>query len=678
MAKVTINGVSIDPNTQAAALSSAGLTSPDSSMSDYILIQSTQPLNADQKAELAAMDVQILEYVPNNTYICHYTPSDLDRIRALPYVEWANVYMRTFKISPQLRSAQPVRNVISRAINPLAMSELETSMSQEPRHVDVVLHQGVDAAVVRDKLAAAARLDPDALNMGDRKVRLLVQQQHLDDLAAIDEVRHLEEHVPPKLYDSIALRILRADVTHSQLRLEGNGQVVCVCDTGFDKGSTTDVHPAFTGRVLKLYALGRSMATDPHGHGTHVAGSVLGNGHSSEVGEEVRGTAPRASLVLQSVLDSTGGLGGLPLNLNDLFLIPYRDNDARVHTNSWGSADFGRYTPSSFEVDEFVWNHRDCVICFAAGNEGTDRNFNGVVDAGSVGSPGTAKNCITVGASENERPATSKRYGDPWPGDYPADPLATDLWADNSNGMAAFSSRGPTSDNRIKPDVVAPGTAILSAHSRSANVGSFWGSCSDTLYCFMGGTSMATPLVAGCAAVVREYFQTEHSHAPSAALVKAMLINGAHDLGGQYVPSEAQDTPNFSEGFGRVDLATTVGPFSDNESVDFQDEDQALDTGEEASTTISVNSAGTMLKVTLVWTDPPGETLQNDLDLIVRAANGQERHGNMSPSSSAFDRQNNIEQVIWPDVPVGDIEILVRAHRISLHSQSYTLVVRRR
>jgi serine protease AprX len=673
MAKITINGVGIDPLTQAPALASAGLVSPDSSTSNYILIQTTQALNADQKKELAAMGVQIHEYVPTNTYICRYEPADLDSIRSLPYVEWANVYMQTFKVPPQLRSEAEPSPAAARLF---VLDAVETSMSQESRSVEVVLHQGVATDQVREKIAAAARLDPDALNVSDHKIRLVVQQQHLEDLAAIDEVRHLEEYVPPKFHNGVASQIMRADVAHTQMQLQGAGQVVAVCDTGFDMGTTANVHPAFTGRVHRLYALGRATASDPNGHGTHVAGSVLGDGTSAAMGETIRGTAPRATLVLQSVLDGDGRLGGLPTDLNNLFLIPYRDDAARVHTNSWGSPVFGHYTASSFEVDEFVWNHRDCVICFSSGNEGADRNTNGVVDAGSVGAPGTAKNCITIGASESDRPSISQQYGVPWPQDFPVNPLSSDLWADNPEGMAAFSSRGPTRDGRIKPDVVAPGTAILSAHSRRANVGSFWGPSSDPLYCFMGGTSMATPLVAGCAAVVREYFLGQHAHPPSAALVKAMLINGAHDINGQYVPSEAQLTPNLSEGFGRVDLAATVGPLINGARVDFWDEGRALDTGEEERTVITVAEAGGVLKATLVWTDPPGESLQNDLDLIVRLADGQERHGNMPPASVDFDRVNNVEQVVWSDVPLGDVEILVRAHRIPLHPQSFALVVR--
>lgn len=679
MAKITINGISVDPEAQRPALASANLVSPDSSTSDYILVQTTQPLDQAQKAELAARGAIILEYVPDNTYICHYPPADLDPIRALPYVAWANIYLQGVKIPPGLRPG--TSNL--KAANLLALAPTDTSLSKEFVDVDVVLHKNVSADAVRDKIAAAAGLDPADLKVSSRKVRLRVQRRRLRELAAIDEVRHIEPYVPPRLTNNVALGIIRADVTHDAAHFEGAGEIIAVADTGFDKGSTTDVHPAFTNRVRKLYPLGRRTASDPDGHGTHVAGSALGDGHSSILGGPIRGTAPKATLVLQSVLDSNGGLGGLPDDLNDLFLTPYHDDGARVHTNSWGFQGrqvWGLYNSSASEVDDFVWNHRDCVICFAAGNEGTDGNADGVIDAGSVTPPGTAKNCITVGASENKRPDFPRpgaplRYGEGWPQDFPAEPVHSDPVADNPDGMAAFSSRGLTRDGRIKPDVVAPGTAILSTRSRMAH-GNGWGLSADQLYFFEGGTSMATPLVAGCVAVVREYLHTQQANQPSAALVKAMLINGARNILGQYHPSEIGIPPNLSEGFGRIDLAATVGPFGPGERILFKDEGTALDTGQEERTAVTANAAGATLKVTLVWADPAGEALQNDLDLIVRTANGQERHGNMPPSSTDFDRTNNVEQVVWPDVPVGNVEIVVRAHRITLHPQSYALVIR--
>src|SRR6185436_825892 len=211
--------------------------------------------------------------------------------------------------------------------------------------------------------------------------------------AALDEVRHLEQVFPRKLANSVARTILRVPATPTALM--GAGEIIAVADTGFDKGSTTNTHPAFKGRVKKLYALGRpGRKDDPDGHGTHVAGSVLGDGVSKADGP-VRGTAPGARLVLQSVLDARGELGGLPDDLVDLFQSPYATDKARVHTNSWTSdGNFGVYDQQAFELDDFVYTHRDLLVCFAAGNDGTDGNSNGQIDPNSISPPATAKNCL--------------------------------------------------------------------------------------------------------------------------------------------------------------------------------------------------------------------------------------------------------------------------------------------
>lgn len=672
MAKITINGISIDPQMDAPRMAAANLATTDSSSSNFILVQTKGPLNEAQKTQLTQLSATILEYVPEHTYICRYPPSDLNRIRALPFVSWANVYLQGFKVAAALRpSPTPADKSI------LTASSVET-LSKDTVTVDIVLHKRVESEALRERIAAAAGLTASALKLGRNKIRLTVQRRRLKDLAAIDEVRHIEPYFPPKLANNVARQILHADDVQLGGAFQGAGQIVAVADTGFDMGDTNNVHPAFKGRVLKLYPLGRpGDASDPDGHGTHVSGSVLGDGTMLD-GTVVRGTAPQAQLVLQSVLDSGGNLGGLPDDLHDLFAGPYQNDGARVHSNSWGGPAAGAYTSNSSEVDDFVWSNRDLVICFAAGNEGKDGQARGIVDPGSVGSPGTAKNCITVGASENNRtgfPAAPGRpllYGNGWPQDFPADPIHSDPVADKPDGMAAFSSRGPTTNGRIRPDVLAPGTAVLSTKSRVATGGG-WGPSNDPAYFYDGGTSMATPLVAGSAAVVRQFLQSQGVKNPSAALVKALLINGADIVPGQYVPSEVGTPPDISQGFGRVNLLRTIAPDPASEAVKFFDESTALDTGNEES--LFQGPVGTSAKVTLVWTDPAGEALQNDLDLIVRNGTGQEWHGNVPAGSADFDRTNNVEQVILQTATADNITVVVRCFR-AVSPQTFALVVR--
>jgi subtilisin family serine protease len=673
MKTITINGISIDPAAPKPALAALALNNATAKDSDYLVVQTKQPLQKAQRMALAKAGATIIESVPGDAYICYFPKTTLAKVRALPFVEWAELYPKAVKIASSLLNAEAGPGGVPAS---LAVMGAPGVLDATRKTVDVVLHRNADSKKAAKRIASAAHLPLAQVKVLRGKVRIVVKERRLADLTALDEVRHIEEIVPRKLHNSVARQVLRVPTGNPTPGGEGAGEIVAVADTGFDKGSKTDVHPAFKGRVKNLYALGRpGRKDDPDGHGTHVAGSVLGDGLSGTEGV-VRGTAPKAKLVLQSVLDANDGLGGLPADLNDLFKTPYTTDKARIHTNSWGSTgNFGVYDQQAHEVDQFVHEHRDMLICFAAGNEGIDRNANGVIDPGSVTPPGTAKNCLTVGACENNRPNKTLTYGQGWPSDFPANPIKTDRVADNPEGLVAFSSRGPIHDGRIKPDVVAPGTFILSTRSR-ATLSKGWGLSSDPLYMFEGGTSMATPLVAGCIANVRAFLRTSHGlKKPSAALLKALIINGARDLAGQYVPSETAAIPNSNEGFGRVDLQAVVGPYGAGETVIFFDEAKALDTGEKTEQAVAVPAGAKMLKATLVWTDPPGEGLQSDLDLVVKTG-GQERHGNMPVGSAAFDRTNNVEQVVWANVPAGPLTVTVAAHRVTLGPQSFSLVVR--
>jgi hypothetical protein len=305
------------------------------------------------------------------------------------------------------------------------------------------------------------------------------------------------------------------------------------------------------------------------------------------------------------------------------------------------------------------------------------------VDQAQVGSESAAKNCITVGASESLRRNVESTYGDIRPSSFPKAPIRDDPMANDPDGMAAFSNRGPTQEGRIKPDVVAPGTSILSTRSRVASAPpTIFGTSSDPDYFFDSGTSMATPLVAGCAAVLRETLIRNGMATPPAALIKAMLINGAVALAGQYSPSEAGPSPNSSSGFGRVNLLGSVilpGPnpdagFGDGGPLD-QGEDETFtveipETGQGHGERHGLAAVGATFKITLVWSDPPGDRLQNDLDLVVVAADGSERHGNMG-AGNGFDRLNNVEQVLWTNMPAGPARVTIRAFHITRFPQPY-------
>src|SRR5436190_10559004 len=136
MSVITINGNQLDPEAQAPTLRAFGLVSEDASKSDYILIQTKEPLSDEQEDELEGLGVVIQEYVSEHTYLCGYKRSDLDVIRSLPYITWVNVYLDLFVIQPSLKAPAHATDTMS------AFSKVPKS--RVLHLVDISLHLDVD------------------------------------------------------------------------------------------------------------------------------------------------------------------------------------------------------------------------------------------------------------------------------------------------------------------------------------------------------------------------------------------------------------------------------------------------------------------------------------------------------------------------------------------------------
>ena len=151
MARITINGVSLDPASSVPLV--AALATADASHSDYVLVQSNAPLTEQQKGQLDGAGFKIGEYVSENTYLGSYKPADLSPVRALPFVSWAGVYHHGFKIPPSLRPPVATSQTAS-----IGGPDLGPLTSRTPHYVDVVLHQDVDPndPATKAKIAAAA------------------------------------------------------------------------------------------------------------------------------------------------------------------------------------------------------------------------------------------------------------------------------------------------------------------------------------------------------------------------------------------------------------------------------------------------------------------------------------------------------------------------------------------
>ena len=355
----------------------------------------------------------------------------------------------------------------------------------------------------------------------------------------------------------------------------------------------------------------------------------------------------------------------------------------RIHLVRQGVADSGGYGAESRAIDRFVWEHPEMLVVAAAGNAAVDVNpADGVVDAGSVASPATAKNVLSVGAAEGRQDVT-RAWRDSWPEDFAVQPIALDRMAqaDGLQGLAAFSGRGPCADGRIKPDLVAPGTYVaVPRPPDSAYAG--WGVAENTNEIYVGGTGVAAEQVADAAKRARQWLvESRGIAAPSAALVKALLVSGARDLSpGQYgegakreIPAER---PNGAQGFGLLDLAGAGQPA--DESIEVHDE-QRLATGADDTFELDAGQAGGRFVLVLAYSDFPAapaaaNQLVNDLDLTVDTPSGAVLHAN---GRNQPDDLNNVEMIEFEADEAGVYLARVEARAVPLGgSQPYALVVR--
>jgi len=631
------------------------------------------PIQSAWRTALENQGAIIRAYLPANALLIELPEATLPELAALPHVSWSGEYKPAHKVQPLLAALSKEQPDL-----PLPVSVQTFS----PADMDGLVRQ-LNAAGASDITATPAR------RWGI--VRAVLPARKAAELALLPEVQWVEHHELPKVLNDLAMAKDRLDINRIRIDygLDGTGQIVAIADTGLDTGNMSTIHPDFAGRILHVFDMGRlTNWSDTYYHGTHVAGSLLGSGASSS--GQYRGGAPAAELVFQSIMTANETLA-LPDDLNELYSPPY-GLAARVHSDSWGSAVEGEYNLDAMTTDEFIWDHPDMLIVYAAGNSGTDYNRDGVVDARSLDSPASAKNVLAVGATESGRAPgsggmTARTYASAWPADYRVEPIRSDLISSSPGGspqgMVAFSSRGPAMDGRIKPDLVAPGSDIISVRS-SASADTGWGVlASNTNYCFLGGTSMATPLAAGAGTLVRQYcVDTLGMPAPSAALLKAALMGGARSLTpGQYGTHEFLEVPglprpNSVEGWGQADVGNSLFPTSGVQIV-LIDNATALATAESNSLVFAVRSQAP-LTVMMAYSDYPSAlaasvNLVNDLDLKLIDPDGVPYWPN---GLSGTDPLNNIEGIDVANAATGQWTLVVSGPNVPQGPQPYALYLR--
>lgn len=583
----------------------------------FYILAIAGPILDEYMARLQTLDIEIIERISPDNYTSYFVLSTLEEVIEKNPAEFSFI-----------QSIKRYNGYDTGAlVNRIALQD--ENQAGEPIQLDLLLHREQDLQTTMDWLR------DQGIDIADgrfRKIRvsLFYDEDLLQTLAEYKFIKGIEQYTPPTLQNNIAKEILKIESNTGtalvvNIPQTGDNEIIGVADTGIDHN-----HADLANAIIQRVSYGRKATadtSDPVGHGTHVSGSIVGGGQSSQ--GKIKGTAPGAKIFFQSLLNNALGLT-LPTHLQDLFQEAYNAG-ARIHNNSWGSSTPSTYTINSLDVDEFVYANKDMLIVISAGNQGNGAQLvnvaPGLVELGSIGAPATAKNALTVGACRSSRNTggySTLTYGKVWTSKFPHPPLKDENISGNPEGLAGFSSRGPTAaDYRIKPDLVAPGTDIVSTRSSVAPLSKFWGPFpQNNAYAYMGGTSMAAPLVAGCAALVRQYYRQVKNHAePSAALLKATLVNSTDQLTAADALGGYQHLPNYHQGFGRLNMTKAIPNTALNFTLVFRDTwklagEQFVRGSQRLRYKFSCKSAG-WLRLCLAYTDYPVLAIQNKVQIIL-------------------------------------------------------------
>lgn len=580
----------------------------------------------------------------------------------LPFVAWSGLFHPGFRLASGLL-LRPDIGLLDVTIYPVEAAEEVTRVIQQWGGV----------------IARAHVPPPDD---GPTYATVTVQFDALDDagliaLAALPPVRWLEaphDEIQPDGELSTLLAVgIRPVVPGylswlSHVALSGRGVVIAIADSGVDcnEQNNIDGHVDLRGRQRAFIPYSDEPdSRDVSGHGTHVASVALGNAATGEMENDQQamflrglGVAPAAEYVTQNITRAVAGKppvhevaraaaehGADILNLS-------------VHYGMASSPTATDYPRKVAQVDAAVRSplatrndRRELTIVGAAGNFGPSRS--------TISRPKEAKNIITVGAS------------------CPGSEDAT-----CAHGLWVKSSRGPAHDERLLPTIVAPGVAIIGAAAKNTGDPIL----PTNLYVSGTGTSFSAPIVAGMCALLIEWWRGhQDGRNPSAAMLKALLINGADDLhaGGFGNAESEMRIPNNHQGWGGVNLLNIVAAPATCRAGAARGPRLAFDqetplTAELGDVRVRVEPclSAQPLRISLVWTDAPGNyddgpALRNDLDLeVTQLATGTHYIGNafenglsvpFAPDEPiAPDSINNVECVSI-ERPEGQYEIRVRA-----------------
>ncbi len=606
------------------------------------LVQLPVPVSESDRSALETLGVELYQYIPNNAFICRIPDGSESLVSASTATVWTGRYHPAYKIN---------RNLVGTSV---------------PVEVIVLGFPWADGeALVAQLQAIGLQVMDWSAGHVNVYVRGAVDASRIDDIAALDHVYHIERWIRPVLHNSNAQWVMQTNSSGNRrlwtLGLRGQNQVISTSDSGIRTSHNMFRDPAVTISTFGNYPTHRKIiayiqatsscafgdCSGAYYHGTHTGGSVCGDDSYVGGGSSYDGMAYECKNYFVDIGTSTGGLS-VPSDLTTMWGWAYTGNaggSAYIQSMSWGSDSEGAYGTYDRAADIFMWDNWDACLFCSAGNNPPNTY---------CGSPANSKSLVTVGACYNST---------------------------SCNSYCTWSAHGPTDDNRIKPDIVAPGDSpgIYSANGSG-----------DTGYQTMSGTSMSCPIAASSAIQVRQYFDenwyptgvkgTGSRLTPSGALIKAVMINsGADDFGSSYY------IPNNYVGWGRPLLDDALYFSGDTRGLEVIDHTVGLSTGQEFVRQFTVTTSGGKLEITLVWSDYRASTgadptLVNDLDLRVATPSAGTFRGNVysggqSATGGAYDRRNPVECVELNSAASGVYTVRVMAYDVPNGPQPFALAV---
>jgi uncharacterized protein (TIGR03437 family) len=712
----------------------------------YYIIQYSDRILPEWTENLRAEGYEIVSYLANNAYIVRAPITSASRLQAAQRqseFRWVGAYGAGLKVETSLAQlADQIASGTGVSVEPDAAQSIAVSFLTFRGENSSAVRQAVSGLNLASEPVIEDRYDKQA--WGVIFATRADLPRLVTALASVEGVEWIEERRPRRWRNDNGVRVVQTGIagTDSPLYrngLTGAGQVYGTADSGLDddsaqfkldglSSSQTLSYSVTTrnliggllpvnitnpnNKVLTYYLLGSGNlidnAANPNGgrtldpnqrtgfgpnanylnavaydgsdgdyHGTATTSVAVGRNFNADgtgalPGITSRtsgdGVAPDARIVFQDVGHPSGQLSGVNNVSQALVHQQAYSSGVRVHSNSYGPNPPVFYDQDAADIDDVMWRLRDYNIFYAAGNEG----------AGPSTVSNVAKNNIVVGATN------SPTNG----GDI--------------ENLASFSSHGPTLDGRLKPDIAAPG--IVQAATEESGIASQFGSSTSRTardaavnptdpnnnrgLALTGGTSFSSPMAAGGALLVRQYFtdgyypggarNAQNGFNPSNALVKAVTLNSGRNMTGRYTASDGRNgasglLPNFGQGWGRIALDDALYFAGDQRELRVMADiyngatatdasrpaaNAAITTGQMHSYQLTNVKTIEPLRITLVWSDPKPAVvsqvaLVNNLDLEVIDPQGVVYRGNANFANAysqpangvAFDNRNPVEAV---------------------------------